>query len=246
MSSSGLVLNQLNEEQALRKRREELVELESRLAELEPALANMQSAMRAFEARYLGAVGERYDELAEIEKEIAKLQGLEFDDEEPVSLAGDEVGCGQNRFFQSDRLKKLYREVARKFHPDLSSCPQERQHRHQLMVEINRAYETGAEDRLQELLEAGVGLESVEIGGAMSAEMILLVRRIAEIKQRLAEIESEIEETTNSETYKLKLRVENAETIGVDLFADLIGQVDRQIKKARNRLEHLRGVMLTA
>src|SRR5262245_47748993 len=209
MNASGLVLNQLSEEQALRKRREELAELESRLAERESALANLQSALRAFEGRYLGAVGERYDELAIIEKEIAKLQGLEFDDEDPVSLADDEVGCGQNRFFQSDKLKKLYREVARKFHPDLSSCPQERQHRHQLMVEINRAYETGAEDRLQELLEAGEGLESIEVGGFMSAEMILLVRRIAEIKQRLAEIESEIEEATSSEIYKLKLRVEN-------------------------------------
>jgi hypothetical protein len=243
MSASGLVLNQLSEEQALRERREELFELESRMVEREPALANLQSAMRAFEGRYLGAVGERYDELAKIEKEIAKLQGLEFDEEESVSLADDEVGCGQNRF-HSDKLKKLYREVARKFHPDLSSCPQERQHRHQLMVEINRAYETGAEDRLQELLEAGEGFESIEIGGPMSAEMILLVRRIAEAKRRLAGIESEIEEITTSEIYKIKLRVENAETIGVDLFADLIGQVDRQIKKANNRLEHLRGLTL--
>ncbi len=245
MSTSGLVLNQLSEEQALRKRREELFELESGLAERESELANLQSALRAFEGRYLSAVGERYDELARIEKEIAKMQGLEIDDEEPpVSLADDEVGCGQNRF-HSDKLKKLYREVARKFHPDLSSCPQERQHRHQLMVEINHAYETGAEDRLQELLEAGEGLESVEIGGLMSAEMILLVRRIAEARQRLAGIESEIEEITTSEIYKLKLRVENAEAMGVDLFADLIAQVDRQIKKARNRLESLQGVMLT-
>jgi len=243
MSASDLVLNQLSEEQALRERREELSELESRLSEGEAELANLQSSLRAFEGRYLSAVGERYDELAEIEKEIAKSQGLEIDDEEPISLADDEVGCGQNRF-HSDKLKKLYREVARKFHPDLSSCPQERQHRHQLMVEINRAYETGAEDRLQELLEAGEGLESVEVGGSMSAEMILLVRRITEAKRRLAGIESEIEEITASETHKLKLRVENAEAMGVDLFADLIGQVDRQIKKARNRLEHLRGVTL--
>jgi hypothetical protein len=244
MSASGLVLNQLSEEQALRKRREELFELESGLAERESELANLRSALRAFEGRYLSAVGERYDELAGIEKEIAKMQGLEIDDEEPVSLADDVVGCGQNRF-HSDKLKKIYREVARKFHPDLSSCPQERQHRHQLMVEINRAYETGAEDRLQELLEAGEGLESVEIGGSISAEMILLVRRIAEAKQRLAGVESEIEEITTSEIYKLKLRVENAGAIGVDLFADLIAQVDRQIKKARNRLESLQGVMLT-
>ena len=241
--ASGLVLNQLSEERALRERREELAGLESRLAEREPALANLQADMRAFEARYLGAVGERYEELAKIEKEIAKLQGLEFDDEAQSSLADDEVGCGQNRF-HSDKLKKLYREVARKFHPDLSSCPQERQHRHQLMIEINRAYETGAEDRLQELLEAGEGLDRIDTGASMSAEMILLVRRIAEAKQRLARIESEIEEITASEIYKIKLRIENAETIGVDLFADLIGQVDRQIKKAAARLEHLRGMAM--
>src|SRR5215510_5325593 len=238
MVQSCLVLNQLSEEQALRKRREELAEVERELVERESELANLQSGLRAFEARYLGAVGERYDELSRIEKEIAKSQGLEFDGDDSISLADDEVGCGQNRF-HSERLKKLYREVARKFHPDLSSCPQERQHRHQLMVEVNRAYETGSEDRLQELLEAGEGLEKIETGGAMSTEMILLVRRTAEAKHRLAQIESEIEEIKASETYKLKLRVENAEAMGVDLFADLIAQVDRQIKKARNRLEHL-------
>ncbi|MGH9937471.1 MAG: J domain-containing protein [Blastocatellia bacterium] len=244
MSASGLVLNQLSEEQALGKRREDLAELESGLAERESELANLQSDLRAFEGRYLSVVGERYDELAGIEKEIAKLQGLEIDDEDSVSLADDEVGCGQNRF-HSDKLKKLYREVARKFHPDLSSCPQERQSRHQLMVEVNRAYETGAEDRLRELLEAGAGLKIVEMSGAVSAEMILLVRRISEAKQRLARIESEIEEIVASEIYKLKLRVENSEAMGVDLFADLVAQVDRQIKKARNRLEHLQGVMMT-
>ncbi len=187
-----------------------------------------------------------YDELAEIENEIAKMQGLEFGDQGfSGSLADDEVGCGQNRL-HSDKLKKLYREVARKFHPDLAGCDQERLHRHQLMIAISRAYESGAEDRLQELLEAGASLESIEAGGAVSAEMVLLVRKIAEAKQRLAKIESEIAEIAALEIYKLKLRVENAEAMGVDLFADLVAQVDRQIKKARHRLEHLRPVMMTS
>jgi len=70
--------------------------------------------------------------------------------------------------------------------------------------------------------------------------MILLLRRIAEAKQRIAEIESDIEEVTSAELYKLKLRVENSEAMGIDLFADLLSQVDRQIKKAKNRLFHLR------
>jgi hypothetical protein len=241
MMNTGLIQSQANEEQALRQRREDLAALESQLAQRESGFATLQSEMRVFEGKYLGVVGARYDELAEIEKEIAGIQGLAFDDEaESDSLADDEVGCGLNRF-HSDKLKKLYREVARKFHPDLAQCDQERRHRHQLMIEVNRAYESGAEARLQELLEAGASIQDFAGDSVMSAEMILLVRKIAAAKERLLAIESDIAEIMASETYKLKLRVENAEALGVDLFADLLAQVDRQIRKARNRLEHLAG-----
>ncbi len=235
-----LILNEVNEEQQLSERREELAALEQELVRLEPQYSSLQGEMIAFEGRYLNIVGARYDELAEIEKQIAALQGLDMEDEEIVdgSLADDEVGCGQNRF-HTDKLKKLYREVVRRFHPDLVQCEQERRHRHHLMVEVNRAYETGAEDRLQELLEAGEASGESSIGGSMSAEMILLLRRIAEAKQRLVEIKADLEEITGSEVYKLKLRVANAESLGVDLLAELVSQVDRQIRKARTRLEHL-------
>lgn len=236
---STLILSQQSEEHNLQKRREELAQLEAELSERESELADIKSSLTGFESRYLSLVGHRYDELAKIEKEIARLQGLDFDEDyNGDSLAEDEVGCGQNRL-HSDKLKKLYKEVARKFHPDLTSCPQERQHRHQLMIEVNHAYESGAEHRLQELLEAGASLEAVETSGANSAEMILLIRKIAEARQRLAEIKTDIADITSSEVYKLKLRIENAEALEIDLFADLLSQVDRQIKKAQNRLFHL-------
>jgi hypothetical protein len=57
------------------------------------------------------------------------------------------------------------------------------------MVEANHAYEAGAEDRLTELLEAGATLDSIG-DTAMSAEMILLLRRISEAKGTLATLSS--------------------------------------------------------
>lgn len=239
---SAPILSNAAEQKRIEELRDELTALEAAIAGREIELADLEKGMRIFEGRYLPVVGNKYDQLAEIEKQIAELQGLPFDEDVvDASLAEDEVGCGQNRM-HSDRLKKLYREVARKFHPDLTSCEHERRHRHQLMVEVNRAYETGAEDRLQNLLDAGAAPDEVTDARVMSAEMILLLRKVAEARQRLVGIEADLADITGSEIYKLKLRVENADSMGVDLMAELVSQVDRQIRKSLNRLEHLRAM----
>jgi hypothetical protein len=162
---SELILSNTDEQREIARKRAELKDLEARLADVEPRLATLQTQMKIFETRYLQIIGARYDELAEIENEIAKLQGLS-PDEDPLdgaSLADDEVGCGQNRF-HADKLKKLYREVARKFHPDLADDEHARHHCHQLMIEANRAYETGQHETLEALLEAGKLNEELATG----------------------------------------------------------------------------------
>ncbi len=145
--SADLIISNIAEQKEVETKRAELSELEATLARRESELASLQAALRAFEGRYLKVVGRHYDELVEIERQIAELQGLspDADVDDPASLADDEVGCGQNRL-RSGKLRKLYRDVCRKFHPDLSADEQEREHRHRLMIEINRAYETGSEE----------------------------------------------------------------------------------------------------
>src|SRR4030095_14741519 len=64
------VLSNTEEHQQIARKRAELKEFEARLAQVEPELATLQSQMRIFETRYLQVIGERYDELAEIEREI--------------------------------------------------------------------------------------------------------------------------------------------------------------------------------
>lgn len=243
--TAELIPSREAEHQALQVRREELQALEAEIAIKEPELIKLQTELLQFERIYLSVVGSRYDDLAAIEKEIARLQGLDTGDEgegEGDSLADDAVGCGQNRF-HTDRLKKLYREVARKFHPDLVQCEIERHHRHQLMVEANHAYEAGAEERLTELLEAGETLDSLN-DTAMSAEMILLLRKISEAKSTLESLQVDTEQILGSELYRLMRRVAAAGALGENILSDLVAQVERQIRKATNRLEHLRELVV--
>lgn len=242
-----LVLSRETEARVLHERREELLLLEAAIAAEEPELVRLQAEILQFERVYLSVIGTRYDQLAEIEKEIARLQGLDISDDDSGedstgSMADDPVGCGQNRL-HSDRLRKLYREVARKFHPDLVQCEAERHHRHQLMVEANHAYEAGAEDRLNELLVAGETLENLS-DRALSAEMIVLLRQIAESRSRLTTIETERARITESEIHKLMRRVQAAGALGDNVLSELVSQVDRQIRKATNRLEHLRELVI--
>lgn len=242
--NANLILSRTTEERELEKKRVELAALEAELAQRELDLATLQAELHAFESQYLKMVGSRYAELEEVEARMAEAQKkAEGQDAQAAEDAdwtiSDELSCGQTKFHASERLKKLYREVARKFHPDLAADDQERAHRHQLMIEVNRAYETGSEERLQALLEAEVNCPELTRSGDVAAELVQVMYQLARIKERLVTIEAEIAEITASEIYKLKLRADEAEALGRNFLAELVAQVDRQIAKAKNRLVHL-------
>ena len=238
--SANLIVSQVVEAREREGKRAELAAMEKELAERELELAILRLELHAFESRYLNVVGSRYAELEEIEARMSEAQQqadaeAEAEDDWAVS---DELACGQTKFHASERLKKLYREVARRFHPDLAADEAERAHRHQLMIEVNRAYETGSEDHLQALLEAEASCREM-IGSCDAAtEMVLVMRLLAKVKERLAAIEAEMLEIRASEIYKLKLRAEQADAMGWDFLGDLVAQVNRQIAKAKNRLAH--------
>lgn len=242
--NANLILSRTAEEREREKKRAELAALEAELAQRELDLATLQAELHTFESQYLKVVGSRYAELEEVEARMAEAQkkaGGQVEQEAAEDTdwsISDELSCGQTKFHASERLKKLYREVARKFHPDLAADEHERAHRHQLMIEVNRAYETGSEERLQALLEAEMSCPELTRGSDVAAELVQVMHQLAKIKERLVTIDAEIAEITASEIYKLKLRAEEAEALGRNFLAELVAQVDRQIAKAKNRLIH--------
>src|SRR5260221_9446582 len=124
------------EEEELQSKRQELSDLEKQLIERELQLVSLRRELAAFERLYAEKVGIRYAELDEVEAQIAQLIAeREPGDVEAQNVAeeararAEESRAGVTgivakdavRFSPSSSLKSLYREVARRIHPDLAA-----------------------------------------------------------------------------------------------------------------------------
>jgi len=244
------------EERELEKKRGELTALEAQLLQLELDLATLQAELRTFEGRYLRSVGGLYAELDEIEAQIAEaLARFSPKDHaaqqqatharrqarESAQAAGH-AGTSETPdtvFHPSDSLKRLYRTVARYVHPDLATNAQDRMRRHEVMAAVNHAYEAGDVDRLRQILEEWEhSPESVE-GQGVEAELVRVIRKIAQVEERLQTIKSEMAQLVALELSQLKTKVEAAEATGQDFLATLAKRVQEQVDQARARLREV-------
>jgi hypothetical protein len=196
-------------------------------------------------------VGSRYAELDELKAQIAARRATEQPAdslvqkaaaeararaEETKSSAGEKSVEAPKGFEASPEMKRLYREVAKRVHPDLAADGVERTRRQVLMAEANQAYELGDEAKLTKILTSyECSPESVEGEGA-GAELIRVIRRISQARARVAELDGEMEQLLHSDLYQLKSRLDEASKLGRDVLAEMTAKVEEQIEQARSHL----------
>lgn len=240
------------EEDELARKKAELSELQSRLADQELALTALRSELTGFERAYLRTVGARYAELDEIEAQIAEQRARLRPDKtvrDAATHARERASASRNsvakaeveppRGSKSQALRSLYREVAKRIHPDLATDPLDRARREQFMADANRAYEQGDEARLRAILtEYEASPESVK-GDGTAAELVRVIRKIAQVKKRLTKIDQELAELRNSELFVLKAKVDRATASGMDLLKEMAEDLDAEIAISRERLKKI-------
>lgn len=244
------------EERELSQKLEELSNLQTLLAQRELDLTTLQAESHAFERRYFRIVGVRYAELDEVEAQIADLLSRSSPQNQEMRMRASEARGRANesaheskivqetvghteKFKPSDDLKKLYRDVAKSIHPDLATDDDDRARRQRFMTEANQAYEEGNEIRLREILHEWESSPDAIKGDDVAAELIRVIRKIAQVQERLRTIEVTIDELRSSDLYRLKGEAESAETEDRDLLAEMASRLDRQIADARKRLAGL-------
>lgn len=238
------------EEEELAAKREELARLEAQLADQELVLASLKAELAAFEGLYLRRVGVSYAELDEWNARLAELRAEETGTsetkveaaearaqaEEAYSAAHGEAAEVQP-FSPSTDLKKLYREAAKRVHPDTATDDAGRARRERQMKQVNAAYVSGDEDALRRVLaDLDASPDAVQ-GAGIGADLIRVLRQLRQVRNRLTAIELEIANLSESDLATLKAKADLAALQGKDLFAQMAASVQERIIVIQQQVE---------
>lgn len=236
----------------LAEKRERLAEFRVALAEREADIAQLRSQLKAFEGRYLQRVGVLYAELDEIAARITEREVDLYDSDSARRRAQQarkraqethEAAFGAEQepveFDPSPSLKTLFREVAKRIHPDFAGDEAEQKHFTLLMTRANQAYSRGDAETLQRLLD-----DHIEINAAMDNEgdgvtLLRLARQIQHAVRDIAALDGEQQMLLSSEIGQLYTGDEVASQEGRDLLAELAAGLRERIADAQHRLEFI-------
>jgi hypothetical protein len=244
--------------------REQVAAAEATLIEREAELADLRAGLLAFRLQYDARVGRQVAELEAIEAQIARCRERMAQYREWGPMGPPHVRPGaidvpveeqyrrtwQERQERPElpspppdvpldaaseaRIKKLYRQLCRRFHPDLAQDPEERVWRTEVMAAVNAAYAACDLAGLQKLaVQFDVPIRSL----ANSLLSSLLNSLLEQIQHRLGEVEREIQELANSETVQMSLDVKLARRQGRDLLAEMAAEVEQDLARKRAELD---------
>ncbi|MFK8912472.1 hypothetical protein [Streptomyces sp. YS-3] len=115
---------------------------------------------------------------------------------EAASMLTDQPVRPPKRVRPSEEARRLYRELARKAHPDLAQEEQERARREEFITRVNAAYGRGDEELLRELAEEwAAGPVPEEARPSESEELYARLEWLAQRKELLAVLARDLEES---------------------------------------------------
>lgn len=242
----------LPEEHELARLEAEQVDLEDQVAAAELALETVKTETVRFQYRYYRTVGRLYAELDDLEARISRqLAGLAPQDkdaqakadaaEEQAQESAEEAGLIESQPVPpptiTPELKQAYRQAAKLMHPDRATTDLERLRRNVLMAQVNHAYEIGDQTTIEKLIiEFGQDPEAIT-GDDVPARIVKAIRRIAQLRRRLDEVQQEMGAQHHTELCQLKQTVEEAEAMGGNPLEELAQQLLQQLSEKKIQLE---------
>ena len=232
----------------------ELIDAETGLAEKLAAINAFEFRLRALTTLLVARLDKLETEINAYRKQLRRLDNG-FDDGRSTPWSMDELedaatgdgaqASGEFRYRaappetapqkldagEGAELKKLYRQLARRFHPDLALDAADREYRTQLMIAINAAYTAYDLDKLRQLALEPDSIHELELADSDQRLAEALLRELDRCRRRLTEIEAEMRRLAAHNSGRLMKQAEQAEADGRDWEAEILEQLQEQISR---------------
>ncbi|MEE1795129.1 hypothetical protein PUR28_30890 [Streptomyces sp. BE308] len=146
---------------------------------------------------------------------------------EAASMLTEQPVRPPKRVRPSEEARKLYRELARKAHPDLAQDERERERRDEFITRVNAAYGRGDEALLRELVEEwAAGPVAPETLLSESEELYARLEWLSRRKELLTVLARELEEGAIGSM--LRMAPDDPDKLLEDIGEQLLGEVSRR------------------
>ena len=267
MNPATLVYVNSNEEKEINRLIQTIEEKREQVEELTVAMENLNAEVDLFQHRYNAQVGRYYLELDEVDLETkefrlrlqlrredisedeieTRVESCFRENWERINAASEQSESEEDTETnnlpdeEAKYLQKLYRKLAKRFHPDKSEDTDEQNRRLELMPLINRAYK---ENDLQilERLSFGDTEATLQTEESIAQKMERLHSELRSLSRATSELRSDINRVKAGRTYQLKQQVEAAEKKGNDLLTTLAVDIKRKVQSSRAQLTRLKNL----
>jgi len=242
--------------------REQVEAAREKLIDAEAELAEQKADLATFEKLFDKRVGKLANELTSIEDEIKEYshqlqlrQNLETFGSNHVPVEEQYIrrwhvptaANGNDNKTNIDpeddkELKRLFRKLARRYHPDLARDAVERAYRTEKMTALNDAY---AARSLVEMSALAAEPErkfqpSIQIGQTEAQMLAVLQLELDNIKRRMFQIQNEMDNLHNHESIDLSLKAKLAKLNGRDILGEMAADLQYKIANAAVERDRLR------
>jgi len=136
-------------------------------------------------------------------------------------------------------IKSLYRSLAKRFHPDLTTAPEEKSWRAQMMAQVNAAYAARDLEALRALAARPdrPTTAPVKTRADLVAELQAEIERLGGV---MAGLERTLDQRAATPAVQFKLEVSLARHGGQNLLGEMAAQLEAEIARAEAELAALR------
>lgn len=260
MTKRSLQLGSQNQKQQLKR---ELRDAQQKLLEAESELAERQAAVNAFRMQCRLKIGRQVDDYLELREQKMQLWthlqllqqaqefGIPYDEEDPFwrgreqaelhdDLPEDEL-LPELKDIVRDRAaeKRLYRELARRFHPDLAASNAERAYMTAMMSAANIAYAKKDIDALRDLADEMDPTAVSELAQIETPEIRKLREQILKLQRRRRRAIQRLKNLNAENTTLLWQKAGELEENGRPWWEDVRADLENLITRRQTEIAEL-------